>query len=258
MVPGVGSVQHVESADGTRIAYRAFGQGEPVLFVHGTGTSGADWTFVQPHLQDRFAMIAMDRRGRGRSGDAAEYSMDREAEDILAVLDATGAELLVGHSYGALCSTLAAGRTDRLRRIVLYEPPIGVRAEFLAGVEEAVARGAHDEVLERFLSAAGVRDRELEAIRSSPAWPVLLDAVPAIPRELSAGSEWKPSPAPIDVPLLYLIGAETVSPAYLDGLGDLLAAFPDHRRTAIAGQLHIAHVLAAEEFAGLVADFLAG
>jgi hypothetical protein len=152
---------------------------------------------------------------------------------------------------------LAAARTERLRRLVLYEAPIAVRREFIAGVGEAVAEGRLDEVLERFLAGAGVGESELEAIRSSPAWPVLLDAVPALPRELEAAVEWASPDGPIEVPLLYLIGAETKSPAYLDGLDGLLATFPDHRRAAIAGQTHIAHVLAAEEFAALVGEFLA-
>jgi pimeloyl-ACP methyl ester carboxylesterase len=104
------AVQHAESADGTRIAFRSRGDGEPVLFVHGTGTSGADWAFAGRWLEDRFTVVAMDRRGRGMSGDAPGYSMEREAEDVLAVLEATGSKLLVGHSYGALCSVLAAAQ----------------------------------------------------------------------------------------------------------------------------------------------------
>jgi pimeloyl-ACP methyl ester carboxylesterase len=60
------------------------------------------------------------------------------AEDVLAVLDAVGADRLVAHSYGALCSILAAQRTERLRALVLYEPPIGVREEHLAGLDERV------------------------------------------------------------------------------------------------------------------------
>lgn len=250
-------LRRATSADGTRIAYRAAGDGEPVLLVHGTGTSGADWVFVQPHLRERFTVVTMDRRGRGKSDDGPEYAMEREAEDVLAVLGATGAELLVGHSYGALCSALAAARTERLRRLVLYEPPIAVPAEFAAQAEEAVAAGRHDEVLARFLTGAGVRDGELETIRSSPAWAVLLEAVPTIPRELHAATEWVPPSGPIDIPLLYMVGAETRSPAYLTGLDDLLAAFPDHRRAEIAGQLHIAHVLVPEGFAALAGDFLA-
>jgi pimeloyl-ACP methyl ester carboxylesterase len=252
----VSAVQHVRSADGTPIAYRASGAGDPVLFVHGTGTSGADWTFVAPFLRERFTVVAMDRRGRGESGDSADHAMDREAEDVLAVLEAVGAERLVGHSYGALCSMLAVQRTDRLRRLVLYEPPIGVREELIGGIDGLVAQGDHAEALELFLRGAGAPPEQLDAIRSSPAWPVLLDAVPAVPRELHAASAWQRPQGPIDVPTLFLLGADTRSGAYLDGLDDLLAAFPTLRRELIPGQSHIAHVFAAEAFAELVLEFL--
>src|SRR5688500_6780198 len=98
----MGPVQHTTSADGTPLGYRTSGRGEPLLFVHGIATTGADWNFVKPHLRERFSLVVMDRRGRGASGDASEHSMEREAEDVLAVLDAIDGRLLVGHSYGAL------------------------------------------------------------------------------------------------------------------------------------------------------------
>ena len=249
------SVKHVDSPDGTPIAYRESGSGDPMLLVHGSATSSADWLFVLPLLRDRFTVVTMDRRGRGRSGDAPDYAMAREAEDVLAVLDAVGAELLVGHSYGALCSILAAERTDRLRRLVLYEPPIAVSARGPAGLEELVAEGELETALEGFLRAAGISGDQFKAIRSSPAWPALLDAVPVLPRELRACAAWRHPRGPIQVPTLFVLGAETKSPVYLDGLGDLQAAFPGARRELIAGQLHVAHVFAAHALAELITDF---
>jgi pimeloyl-ACP methyl ester carboxylesterase len=251
----VTAVRHVESADGTAIAYRAAGTGDPILFVHGAGTSGADWVFVLPSLKDRFTVVTMDRRGRGASADGPEYAIEREAEDVLAVLNAVDGELLVGHSYGALCSVRAADRTDRLRRLVLYEPPIAARERNLSRLDGLVARGELDAALEQFLRGAGIPDDQLDAIRSSPAWPVLLDAVPALPRELHASEAWRNPRGPIPVPVLHLLGGETDNPVYLHGLDELLAAFPDARRDVIPGQRHIGHVFAAQAFADLVADF---
>jgi pimeloyl-ACP methyl ester carboxylesterase len=225
--------------------------------VHGSATSGADWLFVLPLLRDRFTVVTMDRRGRGNSGDGPVYAMEREAEDVLAVLNAVDAELLVGHSYGALCSILAAERTDRLRRLVLYEPPIAVKEDGLKDLDELVARGDLDAALEGFLRSAGAPNEQFDAIRSSPAWPALLDAVPALPRELHACAAWRHPRGPIDVPALFLLGADTKSRVYLKGLDDLQAAFPKTRGELIPGQRHIAHVFAAKAFADLVADFCA-
>jgi pimeloyl-ACP methyl ester carboxylesterase len=249
------TVQRVASADGTSIAYRATGAGEPIVFVHGAATSSADWTFVAPLLRDRFTVVTMDRRGRGASADGPDYAIEREAEDVLAVLDAVDAALLVGHSYGGLCSILAAERTDRLRRMVLYEPPFAARERHLGDLDEMVARGELDVALERFLRAAGTSEDQLPLIRSSPAWPVLLDAVPLLPRELRAATQWRNPAGPIAVPTLYLLGAETRAAAYVDGLDDLLAVFADVRRDVIPGQRHVGHVFAAEEFARFVRDF---
>src|SRR4051794_34889600 len=223
--------------------------------VHGSGTSSADWVFAMPFLRERFTVVTMDRRGRGKSGDGPEYAMEREAEDVLAVLEAVGGELLVGHSYGALCAILAAARTERLRRLVLYEPPIGIETDRLGELDARVAAGQLDAALEGFLRAAGTDEEQLALIRASPAWDVLLDAVPMLPRELHAGAEWRHPRGPIAVPTLLLLGGDTRSPSYLNGLEDLEAAFTDMRRDSIPGQMQVAHVFAAEAFARLVIDF---
>ncbi len=222
--------EHVQSSDGARIAFRRSGDGDPILFVHGSCTSSADWAFIRPLLEGDFDVVTMDRRGRGESGDGPDYAMEREAEDIFAVLDAVGADMLVAHSYGALCSTLAVQRTDRLRRLVLYEPPIAVREPRVPDLEARLAAGELDEAVAGFLGAASVPDEQIGAIRTSPAWPVLIDAVPVLPRELNASTSWRAPEGPIEVPLLYLVGGETDNAVYLDGIDDLLAAFPDHRR----------------------------
>lgn len=232
------------------------GEGEPVLLVHGVCTDSGDWLPLVPYLRDRFTVVTMDRRGRGRSGDAAEHAMEREAQDVLAVLEAVGAERLVGHSYGALLSILAAQRADRLRALVLYEPPIGVREEALADLDATVESGDLDGALATFLAAAGTTPEQLELIRASRAWPALREAVPPLPRELHAAARWQSPPGPIDVPTLFLMGADTTSGSYLDGLDDLHAAFPNRREELLPGQKHVAHVFAAEDFAKLVGGFL--
>ncbi|MGQ0717851.1 MAG: alpha/beta fold hydrolase [Pseudonocardiales bacterium] len=92
----------VRSKDGTSIAYEKFGAGQPFVLVHGGISDRTYWAPVVPALAQRCTVLTVDRRGRGASGDAASYAIDREFEDVAAVVDAIGepVHLLLGHSYG--------------------------------------------------------------------------------------------------------------------------------------------------------------
>src|SRR5687768_6369257 len=115
----------VISTDGTPIAYRRSGEGPALVLVHGTAADHTRWQSILPALEERFTVYAIDRRGRGGSGDAPTYAIEHEFEDVAAMVDAiSGPVSLLGHSYGALCALEAALRTDNVRRLVLYEPPI--------------------------------------------------------------------------------------------------------------------------------------
>lgn len=116
----------IQSPDGTVLRWQTSGEGPPLLLVHGTTADHSRWQGISPQLEHHFTVHAIDRRGRGGSGDAAgTYEIDREFEDVAAVVDAIGGPLAVlGHSYGAVCSLGAALLTDGVSRMVLYEPPI--------------------------------------------------------------------------------------------------------------------------------------
>lgn len=250
-------VSHVESDDGTSIGYRVTGDGPPVVLVHGVGTDSGDWFFVSPVLSEHFTVVTMDRRGRGESGDGPSYSMEREVEDILAVVDAVGAEFLVGHSYGGLCSMLAAARTDRLKALVVYEPPIAVTSEIADRARSEVVAEREEEVLTEFLLAVGMTDDQFAAVRASSVWPRLLATVPAVPRELEAAAKWTPPPAgAITARSLYLLGGDTTDPVYLEELAATQAACADVTAERLPGQLHVGHVFDAQAFSELIARFL--
>jgi len=88
---------------------------------------------VLPALEERFTVYAVDRRGRGESGDSDEYAIEREFEDVVSVVDSIREPVnLLGHSYGALCSLEAALLTSNIRKLVLYEPPIPVGVEIFS------------------------------------------------------------------------------------------------------------------------------
>src|SRR5207253_10380171 len=122
---GIPIMLETKSKDGTRIAFARSGDGPPLVLVHGTTADHTRWAPILGELEARFTVHAMDRRGRGGSGDAQDYSLEKEFDDIVAVVDSIGEPVhLLGHSYGALCSLEASLLTKNIRKLVLYEPPI--------------------------------------------------------------------------------------------------------------------------------------
>lgn len=120
----------VTTADGTEISVFASGQGRALVAVHGTSSYHGTWHQLRPLLEPHLRFCAMDRRGRGASGDGPRYSLEHECDDVAAVVDAVarvtdGSVDLLGHSYGGNVAFGAAVRTTNLRRLVLYEgwPP---------------------------------------------------------------------------------------------------------------------------------------
>src|ERR1700738_3359572 len=118
-------METITSKDETMIAYQSSGTGPPLELVHGPTADHTRWTPILPALERHFNVYALDRRGRGGSGDAEQYAIEREFEDIVALVNSIDEPVfLLGHSYGALCSLEAARRTANVRKLVLYEPPI--------------------------------------------------------------------------------------------------------------------------------------
>lgn len=116
-------METITSADGATIAYERSGSGPSLVLVHGATADHTTWAPALPLLEEHFTVYAMDRRGRGDSGDADDYALDREAEDVVALVETIDEPVtLLCHSFGGLCALEAAPRTDRLRRLVPYEP----------------------------------------------------------------------------------------------------------------------------------------
>lgn len=134
-------MQTVVSADGTEIAYEARGDGRPVVLVHGIAGSKESWRTIPARLAEDYRAVAVDRRGRGDSGDGDRYTLAREAEDIHAVLNEVSADaggddpVLFGHSYGGLVA-LAAAAGASLGGLLVYEPAV-VAGDHPGGVQRA-------------------------------------------------------------------------------------------------------------------------
>jgi pimeloyl-ACP methyl ester carboxylesterase len=255
----------ITSKDGTRIAYSRSGSGQPLVLVHGTTADHTRWSRLLPELEPHFTVYAIDRRGRGGSGDAAEYDIAREFEDVAAVIDAIGEPVfLLGHSYGAICSLEASLLTDKVRRLILYEPPIPIgEPVYPLGVpgriQALVDAGDRETALEVFFrEVVRMPEREFEVYRTLPAWQARVTLAPTIPRELVIERSYRFRPerfVHFSIPTLLLLGGE--SPSVFRRVIDMLgAALPTSRITVMPGQQHIAMDTAPELFVREVLGFL--
>jgi pimeloyl-ACP methyl ester carboxylesterase len=264
----------VQSPDGTPIALFAGGAaaGTPVLLVHGTGTDHTTWRVVAPLLAGDRRVFALDRRGRGASGDGPAYSAQREAEDVAAVADVIAAGegrgiAVVGHSLGGRLALAAALRTRAIDRVVAYE---GAPAEAAPGPDDErllatlaahLRAGDHDAVLVAFMrEAAGLPEDQLAAFRASDLWAARAATAPQIVRELDSalhdpaiGLE---ALAGVGIPVLQLAGTE--SPArFRDGILALDRRLTRGRVEFVTGARHNAHHSHAASFSAAVIGYLA-
>lgn len=253
----------VASADGTALSVARHGTGAPLVLVHGMCGQPQDFALIQPLLVERHEVWTYARRGRGGSGDTQPYSLQREVEDVHAVLAVAGCPVhLLGHSLGGALATLAAPDAD-LRSLILYEPALRqdrADAEARRRVEESVERGDLDRAIEGFAALAGISDDELAMIRSVPAAiGGMKESALTAPREGRALDALDPvcwRDRPIDVPALVLSGEVTRAAVYA-GQDDLEAVLPGGSFQTIPGQGHLATVFAAPEVARRVLAFTA-
>lgn len=256
----------VTSKDGTRIGLWRTGSGPSLLAVHGAGADHAAWHSVAPLLADRFTVYAMDRRGRGPSGDAVEYAIEREFEDVAWAVDALpGPVHVYGHSFGGTCALEAALLTDKLASLAIYEggtKPPGLRIvpdEFIARLEQLISAGQRDEAMSTFmLMAAGVAPEELPVLRRHPAWPARVAAAHTISRELRAINDFGADAAKfasVETPTLLVVGSETEARRreMFEGVARVL---PNARIAVLPGQRHAAHQTAPELLAAALRDFI--
>jgi pimeloyl-ACP methyl ester carboxylesterase len=261
------------SRDGTEIGWWTSGEGPPLVLVHGAVADHTRWRPLLPYLEPHATVHAMDRRGRGASGDAPGYDLAREFEDVAAVVDAVAtasgsAVDLYGHSFGGLCAFGGAALTANLGRLVLYEgwPPADPAARELPPdvgqrLDARLAEGDHDAVVETmFREVVRMPEADLAALRAQPAWTARVAAAPALVRELRAISRVAFDPAlaaRITVPALLLTGSDSRDPFAAD-TRTVAAALPDARVVVLEGQQHVADILDPEAFAGHLVGFLRG
>jgi pimeloyl-ACP methyl ester carboxylesterase len=254
------------SKDGTPIGFYRFGSGPALVFVHGSISNHRDWMRVAHLLSPHHTCILMDRRGRGHSRDGHNpYSVEREYEDVAAVLAAAGPNAsLAAHSFGAVCA-LGGAALAPVHRLVLYEPPYPINrliaGENLAPFREALHANDHDLALaigmEKFIR---LPEEVVAATRSSKAWPHMRGLVKTWLRELEAmdalGSDLS-AYRNFTTPTLLLRGSESPENPFQAANHLLEQTLPNAKISTLEGQSHMAMRLVPDVVAARIAAFLA-
>ena len=255
------------SADGTTIAAWRSGTGPALLLVHGSTVDHTAWDALLPDLQPHFTVYVMDRRGRGGSGDSPTYAVEREFEDVAAVVAEIGSAVHVaGHSWGALCALEAAVLTPNIAVLVLYDPPVigmgpdEVPTGLVDEVDGLIAQERRDEaagmVYEKVL---GMSAEMVAQLRADPSWESRVTSAHTVTRELRASEReyhyaWSTAPK-MEHPTLLITGE--LSPPRLRGsVAALHAILPNSRVAVLQGHGHAGLRTAPKLVAAEIVNFL--
>lgn len=242
--------QRVRSADGTMIAFERTGQGPALALVTGALTDRTVTRSVAAALAPRFTVYAYDRRGRGSSDDTAPYSVEREVEDLGAVIGAAGGSAFVfGHSSGAVLALEAAARGLAITKLAAYEPPYLTDAsrrrpadDLASQLATLVASGQRAETIKLFWAEGpGFDAKTIALMEASPMWPGLLALAHTVPYDVAVCGPGLRMPADrmaaIRIPVLLLDGGLSADWAH-HTMRALAAAIPGARRITLSGQGH--------------------
>ena len=237
----------VTSKDGTRIAVECAGTGPTLLFVHGGVGDRTRWTPMFPLLTSKFTACAMDRRGHGASRDSPDYSLSKEAEDVAAVVNSrSGPVFVFGHSYGAVAALEATFLTDRVDRLMLYEPPLHEPSAnslaMAARVEGMVRKGELEQALVAFQTEIVKQSsEEIARMKARPTWAGLVASIGVHPRQMRALSAYRFDASrmkAVAMPTLLMIGEHTASPYARRSIAALRESLPNPTLVVLERQEH--------------------
>ncbi len=238
------------STDGTSLAYESTGAGPAVILVSGAMSTGGTVAPLAVPLSRRFRVVAYDRRGRGESGDTAPYSVQREVEDLAALIEAVGGEAaLCGISSGGALALEAAASGLPVRRVAVYEVPFGdfledgaaLYAEYRANLTDALAQGRLGDAVELFLRLTGMAEQTIQGARQSPLWAGMEAIAPSLAYDdavMGDGLVPRSRLASISVPVLAVAGG--ASPSWMREANRTIAdGVPEGTYRSLEGQTHM-------------------
>jgi pimeloyl-ACP methyl ester carboxylesterase len=259
------------SRDGTEIAYDRLGEGAPVVLVHPAfGHRAFDPLMgeLAQRLSGRFTVYTYDRRGRGESADAPHYAVERELEDLDALItEAGGSAFVYGMSSGAALALEAANRGLAVRALALYEPPFIVDdtappmpADYQARLAELLQAGRRGDAVAYAMTNFGAPAEMVEQVRAQPVWPAFEAVAHTLPYDAAVmGDTRRGGPLPpertasVRVPTLVIVGSAAGDWAR-NAAHALADALPEGRVCTLEGEFHAAAPAALAEAVG---DFFA-
>jgi len=258
-------MQKTKSKDGTTLAYDTYGSGTALIYI----TGASCFRSFRPILQDakvfarEFTVYNYDRRGRGDSGNTLPYAIEREVEDIEALIDAAGGKaMLYGHSSGAVLALEAALRLrDKVSHAVLYDASyVHNEAEKVTygqlsqKVQQLLDHGKNKEAMRAFLRGIGMPGIFVWLLPLFPGWKTMVALAPTLAYDIALTKDLPPveRAAQVAVPTQIVVGEK--SPASLhDVANQLTQAIPNAAFVALAGQNHM---VSAEALLPVLTGFL--
>jgi pimeloyl-ACP methyl ester carboxylesterase len=238
--------------DGTVIDYEAHGEGPAVVFIGGATQYRAidlrSTEMMRLLGESGYTGVGYDRRGRGGSGDTAPWALDREVEDLAAVVAAVGGPaVLYTSSSGATIGLAAATAGAGVRALALYEPPFFAGRDIAAQVarlRSLAAAGQLDAAMRYNLTAViGMPDAVVDGMAGSPSWAGMVAAAATLPYDIGAcqdvnvDPDWRARWAKVTVPAVVYSGDRTF-PGMPEAADAVAAALPHCRREILPGQDH--------------------
>ena len=264
-----GSESTVGSKDGTKIAYDRQGKGPSVILVAGALCTRLGWSgpALSRLLSTQFTVFNYDRRGRGDSGDTLPYAVEREIDDIEALIgEAGGAACLYGHSSGAALVLEAALKLGgKVRKLALYEAPYNddpaaqsAWKTYLTGLTELLTQDRRGDAVELFMRYVGVPSGYIQGMRHAPTWQMLEAIAPTLAYDHAAimgGNAAVPveRAASVRAQSLVMNGSKSF-PFMHETARTLSRAIPHAQLLALEGQTHD---VSADVLAPVLAEFFA-
>lgn len=256
---------YVTSADGTRIAFDRLGECLPVVIVSGLFCVRQTTHALAEKLARGFSVINYDRRGRGDSGDTLPYAVEREIEDLGALIEAAGGSAFVyGHSSGAGLALNAAAAGLPITRLVLHEPPYGPADEksmrtardLAERIRVALEEDRPAEAIKLFLADSSMPPEIIEGMSADPGMRAVAPTMPydfAIMGDASGSTIPEDLVRSIEIPTLVMAGGASED-FFRNTASRLVEILPNGQHVVLDGKDHSAP---ADAVAPVVADFFA-